>query len=466
MASAFLQPPAHFEPGDNPQQSWEDWKEAYNIYEQACEYATKPTTTRRALLLHALGPHGRRVAQTFPPPPPTIDCEQPTDQVTYLLEQFDALYRPYKNTEDANTQLPNRAYSQPAVPRAPLQAVHPAAMSEHLDEYRIQEWPAIHSGLPGAYNDPHFAANQDPGAYGLEPYGAYRDVTSSPMEEQLQRTYQKGRFHRAPSNEMYFTRACVLVAICLLNVSNVSDYRYRDPYHQTACVFHASADGLAISNDGVRFGLSRFPFALCRMVIFCCPSLGDNLEPEHTDDLMTEFASRALRNNPVVHTFMMLGDGSDADEAQFTALQSRLAADVVAPDVGKWYKAWSYTGLVLRWPETTSAATWHRMAPLLKKLAKQLASPSRDLSLGVALRQNSFGPDLERIAFNLGKTYLFLLPPAMENSNNGHTLRYFSQRTLGALDDLNLRFLSRSLTGRQCYLFPADTYTYRDSRST
>ncbi|KAL1445511.1 hypothetical protein MTO96_044985 [Rhipicephalus appendiculatus] len=35
MARAFLQPPAHFEPGDNPQQAWEDWKEAYNIYEQA-----------------------------------------------------------------------------------------------------------------------------------------------------------------------------------------------------------------------------------------------------------------------------------------------------------------------------------------------------------------------------------------------------------------------------------------------
>ncbi|XP_037501533.1 uncharacterized protein K02A2.6-like [Rhipicephalus sanguineus] len=35
MASAFLQPPAHFEPGDNPQQAWDDWKEAYNIYEQA-----------------------------------------------------------------------------------------------------------------------------------------------------------------------------------------------------------------------------------------------------------------------------------------------------------------------------------------------------------------------------------------------------------------------------------------------
>ncbi|KAH7939120.1 hypothetical protein HPB52_007080 [Rhipicephalus sanguineus] len=35
MASAFLQLPAHFEPGDNLQQSWEDCKEAYNIYEQA-----------------------------------------------------------------------------------------------------------------------------------------------------------------------------------------------------------------------------------------------------------------------------------------------------------------------------------------------------------------------------------------------------------------------------------------------
>ncbi|KAH8028067.1 hypothetical protein HPB51_012653 [Rhipicephalus microplus] len=38
---------------------------------------------------------------------------------------------------------------------------------------------------------------------------------------------------------------------------------------------------------------------------------------------------------------------------------------------------------------------------------------------------------------------------------------YYSQRTLAALGDLNLRFLSRSLRGRQCYLFPADTYTYR-----
>ncbi|KAH7956226.1 hypothetical protein HPB52_007335 [Rhipicephalus sanguineus] len=88
--------------GDNPQQAWEDWKEAYNIYEQACEYATKPTATRSALPLHVLRPHGRRVAQTFPPPPPTTDGEQPTDEVTYLLEQFDALNRPYKNVIQAS----------------------------------------------------------------------------------------------------------------------------------------------------------------------------------------------------------------------------------------------------------------------------------------------------------------------------------------------------------------------------
>ncbi|KAH7982218.1 hypothetical protein HPB52_003448 [Rhipicephalus sanguineus] len=62
MAGAFLQPHAYFEPGDNPQQAWEDWKEAYNIYEQACDYATKRTATGSALLLHVLGPHGPRLS--------------------------------------------------------------------------------------------------------------------------------------------------------------------------------------------------------------------------------------------------------------------------------------------------------------------------------------------------------------------------------------------------------------------
>ncbi|KAL1443200.1 hypothetical protein MTO96_046074 [Rhipicephalus appendiculatus] len=109
------------------------------------------------------------------------------------------------------------------------------------------------------------------------------------------------------------------------------------------------------------------------------------------------------------------------------------------------------------------------MAPLLRELSKKLASPSYGLSLGVALRQDSFGADMEHIAANLGKTYLFLLPPAVDNYNplalryalSLITMSYYSQRTLAALDGLNLRFLSHSLSGRQCYLFPADTYTYR-----
>ncbi|XP_037275239.2 uncharacterized protein LOC119167832 [Rhipicephalus microplus] len=306
-------------------------------------------------------------------------------------------------TENANAHLAKRVYPTPAAAWAPPQAVHPAAVPEHPEEIPIHEWPGHHAGQPGTYNDPRLTANQ---------------------------------------------------------VFNISDYRYRDPYHLTACVFHGSADGLAISNDGVHFGLSRFPFAFCRLAIFCCPPLGDNLEPQDANDLATKFASRALQNNPVVHVFMMLGDGSDAGKDQFAALEKDLTAGFLAPDVGKRYKAWNYTGVVLRWPETTSSVTWHRMAPLLRELAKQLASPSRGLSLGVALRQDNLGADMERVAANLGETYLFLLPPTVDN-NNPLALRYYSQRTLAALGDLNLRFLSRSVRGRQCYLFPADTYTYR-----
>lgn len=60
MASVFAQPPAHFEPGDNPPTAREERREAFTIYELACE---------KALLLRVLGPHARRVAQTFLPDP-------------------------------------------------------------------------------------------------------------------------------------------------------------------------------------------------------------------------------------------------------------------------------------------------------------------------------------------------------------------------------------------------------------
>ncbi|KAL3197970.1 hypothetical protein MRX96_044549 [Rhipicephalus microplus] len=335
--------------------------------------------------------------------------------------------------------------------------------------------------------------SQYPGAYGREPYGSYHEITSVPIQEQLFRTRDKERFLRARSNEDHFTRTCVLVAICVMNAGiavamillflgdamlrmadgvtgglgysgyrcHHDDYRYRDPYHLTACVFHGSADGLAISHDGVHFGLSRFPFAFCRLAIFCCPPLGDNLEPQDANDLATEFASRALQNNPVVHVFMMLGDGSDAGKDQFAALEKDLTAGFLAPDVGKRYKAWNYTGVVLRWPETTSSVTWHRMAPLLRGAgeAARLAESRSQLGRRAAPGQLGCGHGARSPPTSARRTCSSCHPPWI--TITPLALRYYSQRTLAALGDLNLRFLSRSLRGRQCYLFPADTYTYR-----
>ncbi|XP_037580650.1 uncharacterized protein LOC119463901 [Dermacentor silvarum] len=81
MANAFLQPPAHFEHGDNPQQAWEDWKEAHTIYEQAFEYATKPAATKKKPPVFSVRTAAAS-ARHFPAPP-KADCVQPMDQVTY-----------------------------------------------------------------------------------------------------------------------------------------------------------------------------------------------------------------------------------------------------------------------------------------------------------------------------------------------------------------------------------------------
>lgn len=99
MASAFIQPPPHFEPGDDPPSAWEEWREAYTIYELACEYDTKPKSARKALLLHVLGPYARRIAQTFPADP-AADSDD-ADPVKYILDKFDELYCPYKNVIQA-----------------------------------------------------------------------------------------------------------------------------------------------------------------------------------------------------------------------------------------------------------------------------------------------------------------------------------------------------------------------------
>ncbi|KAH7974193.1 hypothetical protein HPB49_011924 [Dermacentor silvarum] len=99
MASAFIQPPLHFKPGDDPPSAWEEWREAYTICELLCECDTKPKSAREALLLHVLGPYARRIAQTFPADP-AADSDD-ADSVKYILDKFDELHCPYKNVIQA-----------------------------------------------------------------------------------------------------------------------------------------------------------------------------------------------------------------------------------------------------------------------------------------------------------------------------------------------------------------------------
>ncbi|XP_065291304.1 uncharacterized protein [Dermacentor albipictus] len=414
--------------------------------------------------------------------------------------------------ENVATQWPKQAQQQAQASQwIPYQTPDPAAAPERVDEQ--SEWPT----QAAAYQESRFAFNQDAGALGQVADAADLEVDWGPTQEQ-QQSYQKGTSPEPDAGEPRCIRACTLVALFLLNAAIVvsivvlvlsdamlswtsvlstettdtetivnklyftpstnattlpaenqwhegvddTDTRYTDPHHQTACVFHASADGMA-SDHRTRFGISVFPFALCRLALFCCPPLATNLEPRHADARMSEFATRARRVNRFVQPLMMLGDGSAASSAIFTALLSDLEERRLAHDVGDWYKAHNYTGVVLRWPESTPSSAWHHnVAALLRGLAQRLNSARRPIRLGVALRQDSYGPDLKNIVSSLGQASIFLLPPAMpQNKFYAHTIRYYSQTTLDTLYSLNLRFLSRNIADHLCYLFPADTYTYR-----
>lgn len=100
MALPLIQPPKHFEPGSDPAEAWSDWKAAYQLYGAACEYSAKPEATRRALLLHVMGPAARKVVETFRFPPPA-EGEQGNDTVAAIFAEFDERYLPYKNVTQA-----------------------------------------------------------------------------------------------------------------------------------------------------------------------------------------------------------------------------------------------------------------------------------------------------------------------------------------------------------------------------
>lgn len=100
MAFLLIQPPQHFEPGSNPAEAWSDWKLAYQLYEAACEYTTKPEATRRALLLHVMGPTAQKIVETFHFPAPAAG-EQRSDTVAAILLRLDERYLPNKNVTQA-----------------------------------------------------------------------------------------------------------------------------------------------------------------------------------------------------------------------------------------------------------------------------------------------------------------------------------------------------------------------------
>ncbi|KAL3197982.1 hypothetical protein MRX96_044559 [Rhipicephalus microplus] len=215
-------------------------------------------------------------------------------------------------------------------------------------------------------------------------------------------------------------------------------------------------------------GLSYFPFALCHVALFCCPSLAANLEPgpEHPDWLMRSFVVSA-QGNPFLSVFMVLGNGSSASEPQFDKLLDDLETQSLAKIVGIWYKERGYAGVVLRWPDSASDKSWKRMARLLAWL-QQTLSQSFDLDLGVALRQDAVGPDFTQLASSLGPVSLFLLPPSMPASKyRGQTISYFSESTLTQLQQLYTKYFAPDSTNgtdlaeRVCYLLPADAYTFK-----
>lgn len=97
MATTLIQPPKRFEPGSSPAETWSEWKAAYLLYEEACEYNKKSQPTRRALLLHVLGygPSARKTVATF-------DFQSTeTQTLEAILTKFDERYTRYQNVAQA-----------------------------------------------------------------------------------------------------------------------------------------------------------------------------------------------------------------------------------------------------------------------------------------------------------------------------------------------------------------------------
>ncbi|XP_063625625.1 uncharacterized protein LOC134797333 [Cydia splendana] len=94
---AVLQPPAPFlfennissVTSGNLSKAWQNWKNAFNIYCEACELHKKDEKVKTNILLHVIGPKCREVYQQFSVKPTTLQA---------LLKEFDDFFLPKTNT--------------------------------------------------------------------------------------------------------------------------------------------------------------------------------------------------------------------------------------------------------------------------------------------------------------------------------------------------------------------------------
>ncbi|KAH8028066.1 hypothetical protein HPB51_012652 [Rhipicephalus microplus] len=259
---------------------------------------------------------------------------------------------------------------------------------------------------------------------------------------------------------------------------------------------------------GVSYGLARFPFALCSVVLFCCPSLGANLEPgaDYPNTLAEEFFGRLLKNR-FPRPLLMLGDGSASNGPQWNDLLTRAEAGNLHCTIGTWTNcsmASSFIG-----PIPHSLERPGRSCPVaLSNLRAQL-STIRNMSLGVAVGQNvASGPHVAALASALGAASVYLLPagtrghrllwPHLQVSKQVRFSQLVSRRTLlksaepishqwggstasrthagraGYYDESTLEllwrhvgmFLGQDAQSSVCYLLPADVLSFRVAQRT
>lgn len=96
-----LKQPRAFEPGNNPAEAWEKWRQLIEIYWIAADLDKKPIKTQKATLLHILGEEGIALYNTFEfQIEPDAEANQDLDEVLNvetILDAFSEHYTPYKN---------------------------------------------------------------------------------------------------------------------------------------------------------------------------------------------------------------------------------------------------------------------------------------------------------------------------------------------------------------------------------